>query len=166
MDHALTMGRIFEFRDRGAYNFGKVSLVVMGMPREDPERSGRLRDNLALLVEAADSKAMAMELDHIGQQRARAIQAAQKGLFFNLKMGRDQQRLVNQRAIELAYESKDAVETLLIHLGLTQEQEYRLMAIINTSTEKLSNLHKNNEDLLGNLEQVAGLLAETEGAIG
>ena len=166
MEHALTMGRVFEFRDRGAYNFGKVSLVVMGMPREDPERCGRLRDNLALLVEAADSKALAMELDYISRQRARAIQAAQKGLFYNLKMGRDQQRFSNKQAMDVVFEFVAAIEDLLLHLGLTPKQEQRLMNAINHYTEKLVDIHKTSDNLIDSLEQVAELLAETERAIG
>jgi hypothetical protein len=166
MEHALTMGRIFEFRDRGAYNFGKVSLVVMGMPREDAERCGRLRDNLALLVEAADSKAIAMELDHIGNQRARAIQTAQKSLLLNLQMGRGQQKVANNQAVELVFQFKAALEDFLMHLVLTPNQETVLMHTVHNYTDKLVNLHKNSDNLIDNLEEVAELLADTDGAIG
>jgi hypothetical protein len=166
MDHALTMGRIFEFRDRGAYNYGKVSLVVMGMPRDDADRCGRLRDNLALLVEAADSKAMAMELDHLGNQRARAIQAAQKGLLLNLKMGRDQQKKANEHAVGLVFQFKSALEDFLMHLVLTPNQETVLMHTVNSYTDKLVDTHKASDSLIDNLEQVAELLTETDSAIG
>ena len=166
MEHALTMGRIFEFRDRGAYNFGKVSLVVMGMPRNDPERCGRLRDNLALLVEAADSKAMAMEIDYLGRQRARAIQAAQRGLLLNLQMGREQQRAANSQAVDVVFQFKSALENILMHLVLTANQEAVLMNTVNSYTERLVGIHQTSDSLIGNLEQVAALLAETDGAIG
>jgi hypothetical protein len=166
MEHALTMGRIFEFRDRGAYNYGKVSLVVMGMPRDDPERCGRLRDNLALLVEAADSKAMAMEIDFLGRQRARAIQAAQKGLLLNLRMGREQQRGANNQAVDQVFQFKAAIESILMHLTLTTNQEAVLMHTVNTYTERLVGIYQSSDSLIGNLEQVADLLADTEGAIG
>lgn len=166
MEHALTMGRIFEFRDRGAYNFGKVSLVVMGMPREDPDRCGRLRDNLALLVEAADSKAMAMELEYLSRQRARAIQAAQKGLYLNLRMGRDQQRQANDQAVDLVFQFKAALEDMLVSLVLTSEQENALMNQVGHYTERLASVHKTSDSLIGHLEQVAELLSDTDGAIG
>lgn len=166
MDHALTMGRIFEFRDRGAYNFGKVSLVVMGMPRSDPDRCGRLRDNLALLVEAADSKAMAMELDRIGGQRARAIQAAQKGLLLNLQMGRDQQHLANKQALDVVFQFKASMEDLLLHMALSNDQENSILHTVHNYTERLVEFHNNSDSLIGNLKQVADLLADTDDALG
>lgn len=59
----------------------------------------------------------------------------------------------------------EAIEELLLRLGLTPEQEYRLMNAINLYTEKLVDFHKNNDNLIDSLEQVAELLAETERAI-
>lgn len=166
MEHTLTMGRIFEFRDRGSYNFSKVSLVVMGMPLEDTDRCGRLRDNLALLVEAADSKAIAMELDHIGNQRSRAIQTAQKSLLLNLQMGRNQQKAANNQAVDLVNNFKNSLESFLMQLALTQNQETALMNTVHSYTDKLISLHKNSDGLMDNLQDVAGLLADTDGVIG
>jgi len=166
MNHAITMGRIFEFRDRGAYNFGKVSLVVMGMPTTDAERCGRLRDNLALLVEAADSKALAMELDYLSRQRSRAIQAAQKGLFLNLKMSREQQIMADSEAMSIIVQFRGSLEEVLLHLALTADQENTLVHLVNQYTERLSKLHKQGDQVIDSLEQIAGLLSDTDGAIG
>lgn len=166
MDHVLTLGRIFEFGDRAAFNYGKVTLVVMGMPRDDADRCGRLRDNLALLAEAADAKAMAMELDLIGRQRALAIQAAQKGLFLNLSMARDRQQTANKQAVDVVFEFKAAIEDILLRLALNADQEAVLMHTVNGYTERLAGLHRHNDELLGNIEQVAALLNDTGGAIG
>lgn len=126
----------------------------------------RLRDNLALLVEAADSKAMHMERDHIGRLRARAIQAAQKGLFLKLRMVRDQQKFANGQTVDLVFQFKAAIEDLLIHLVLTPNQETVLMNTVNNYTEKLAGIHRNSDNLIGNMEHAAELLADTEGAIG
>jgi len=139
---------------------------VMGMPLEDSDRCGRLRDNLALLVEAADSKAIAMELDHIGNQRARAIQTAQKSLLLNLQMGRNQQKAANNQAVDLVNNFKNALESFLMQLALTQNQEAALMNTVHNYTDKLIQLHKNSDGLIDNLQDVAGLLADTDGAIG
>lgn len=166
MNHAITMGRIFEFRDRGAYNFGKVSLVVMGMPTADADRCGRLRDNLALLVEAADSKALAMELDYLSRQRSRAIQAAQKGLFLNLKMSREQQIMADGEAMSIITQFRSSLEEVLLHLALTADQENTLVHLVNQYTERLSKLHKQGDQVIDSLEQIAGLLSDTDGAIG
>lgn len=50
------MGRIFIFGSRGIVNHTHISLLVHNLPTDDDDRLGRLRDNLALLVEAAETR--------------------------------------------------------------------------------------------------------------
>lgn len=61
LEHASSMDRLFQFRDRLVVNYPGVTLLVQALPLADPERLGRLRDHLATLVEAADMRLAGME---------------------------------------------------------------------------------------------------------
>ena len=49
------MGRIFEMKSRAVVNFDHVSILIYNMPTDDPEESGRIRDNLAWIGEGVDA---------------------------------------------------------------------------------------------------------------
>ena len=166
MHNTLTMGRLFEFGGRGAYNFGKVSLVVVGMPVGDPDRCGRLRDNLALLAEAAETKAIAIELAKLSSQREQAITAAQKGLFLNLKAGRAQQKVTNQNATAAIAKFKSEIEADLMHFALSASQEEDIMQTVSAYTQRLAEYLKSNEAVIDNVEQIADLFSEMDRAFG
>lgn len=55
------MGRIFVFGSRGIINYERISLLVHNLPTDDEERLGRLRDNLALLAEGAETRLAGIE---------------------------------------------------------------------------------------------------------
>jgi len=61
MESLRDMGRIFVFGSRGIVNYSRVSLLAHNLPTDDEERLGRLRDNLALLAESAETRLAAME---------------------------------------------------------------------------------------------------------
>lgn len=61
INHARTLGRIFEFKTRSVYNFDRVTILVTNMPLDDPDRCGRIRDDLAIAAESADAKLGAIQ---------------------------------------------------------------------------------------------------------
>lgn len=54
------IGRVFILGSRGIVNYTHVSLLVNNLPADDAERLGRLRDNLTLLTEAAETRLAAL----------------------------------------------------------------------------------------------------------
>lgn len=65
MESLREIGRIFVFGSRGIINYSRVSLLAHNLPTDDEERLGRLRDNLALLAEAAETRIEALEASAI-----------------------------------------------------------------------------------------------------
>lgn len=55
MANMRNMGRIFELKSRAVINFEHISILVYNMPSDDPEKVGRMRDNLAWIGEGADT---------------------------------------------------------------------------------------------------------------
>jgi len=56
-----THGRMFEFSSRTSCSFNHITIIVKGDTRGDPERHGRMKDNLALLAEGADARIAALD---------------------------------------------------------------------------------------------------------
>ena len=55
MKNLRSMGRVFEMGTRTVINFPHISVLISNTPKDDPEKVGRMRDNLAVLCETADS---------------------------------------------------------------------------------------------------------------
>lgn len=54
-------GRLVSFSNRTACSFQHVTLIIKDMPKHDPERYGRMSDNVALLTEAVDARVIALD---------------------------------------------------------------------------------------------------------
>lgn len=55
------IGRIFEMGSRAIINYHHVSVLVENLPTQEPDKVGRLRDHLAVLVEAADMRVAGLD---------------------------------------------------------------------------------------------------------
>jgi signal transduction histidine kinase len=62
-------GRIFEFGEHAIINYEHISLLIRNMPLDEPDRHGRIKDNLAVLLNGAHARIKAIEAstkaDHI-----------------------------------------------------------------------------------------------------
>jgi signal transduction histidine kinase len=54
-------GRIFEFGEHAIINYEHISLLVRNMPQDEPDRNGRIKDNLAVLLNGAEARIKAIE---------------------------------------------------------------------------------------------------------
>jgi CheY-like chemotaxis protein len=70
LEKSSKMGRIFEFSNRLVVNHECVTLLVNDLP-EDPEMRGRIRDNVAILVDSAEAIA-----ETVGLRKQAAAQNA------------------------------------------------------------------------------------------
>ena len=61
LNNMSSQGRIFEFGSRTSFSFDHVTIIAKNMPRNDPERHGRMRDSTALLAEAADTRVITLD---------------------------------------------------------------------------------------------------------
>jgi DNA-binding response OmpR family regulator len=76
LGHARGMGRIFHFRDRLIINGSTVALLALNLPMNDPDRIGRLRDHLAILVDGAEARIGAMESEVQLSMQAKGVMEA------------------------------------------------------------------------------------------
>ncbi|WP_137937138.1 response regulator [Chitinivorax sp. B] len=127
LNHARSMGRIFQFRRYIVFNYGDLTLLVTNMPLEDPEHCGRIRDNVAILAEGADARLIAIQGEQIRERQAYGIESALAKLERSLEEIRHAYAAEKMRQTELIMHMHRDLSNMLVHFGLTDDQESNLM---------------------------------------
>lgn len=137
LNHVRTQGRIFEFRDRGVYNFGGITILIKNMPLGDAERCGRLRDDLAILAEGADARRQSIEIEARNRQTKVGIGSALDevhAMLVDLKAAHAEEQEASAR---LTTEMQESLIRAFVALGLTDKQEEELIEMIRRYFETL-----------------------------
>lgn len=138
LSRLASMGRIVHFHSRMVINYDRVSLLIHNIPQEDEEKIGRIRDNLAILVEAADVRTGALLAEDGSVSRQDAILTA-VGKISAVLTAIERQQQQSLSASGLAIDSMVSnLEKLFVHMGLTPRQEDLLMDLINGSIEQIA----------------------------
>ena len=160
LDHLKSMERIFEFRNRGVYNFDHVTIMISDMPVNDPDLCGRIRDNLAIAAQGTDARLAALETE---DARARSQQgllntlATLKRSLVQFSEAHESHRL---RTSGLAFELEEDLAKAFVHLGLTTGQERELEELIGSRIGELTQILDQGAELQ---EVLTRLLHELEG---
>ncbi|QZA82422.1 response regulator transcription factor [Deefgea piscis] len=122
--------RIYEMGKRLVINFPRIILQVKDMPVNQPDLCGRLRDHIAILVEAAETR-----LDGILNETQ--IRAQQQLTLNAISLIQSSiQKLENEyrhqasSSMLLFSELQDQFEHKMVYLGLTDSQEGALLDMI------------------------------------
>ena len=129
-------GRIMEHGKRLILNFGSVSMLVNNMPLDNPDMCGRIRDNVAILMEGAESKQHELEMEQndrlMKQQLQRIVVESNEAL-----QGIEQlQKSQKQASIAIMDDLLGDLEQSFFQMGLTEEQEGMLLGITREGIEK------------------------------
>lgn len=137
ISHMAGMERILQYRNRLSITYDHVSMLVSNMPTEDPDRCGRLRDHLAVLVESAEVRAASLISDTRTRQRGELIAASVKRITQTLAEI-DQEQRQSRAATGLAIQDLTAkMERAYVQLSLTEKQEEYLAGIASEGVAKV-----------------------------
>ncbi|MEI8351517.1 MAG: response regulator [bacterium] len=155
-----THGRLFEFSSRISCSYEHITIIVKGIARDDPERNGRMKDNLAWLAEGADARvasldsAAAITRQHTALSRLTAsTRKALQGI---------EQRHRNQgvKSSQIFQDLQKNFERSILTLGITHSQEEELAEMLQQASSQARALYDEGleigthlEDLLRQLEQ-------------
>lgn len=154
-----SMGRIVHFHSRMIINYDHVSLLIHNIPKDDLEKVGRIRDNLAILVEAADARVAALLAEDGSVIRQDAILKTVRKISAVLSAA-ERQQLVSLNESTLAIDQMIGdLEKLFVHLGLTPRQEDCLMDLINASIERIAEARSGQLNFQKELSEVVRQLA-------
>jgi hypothetical protein len=119
-------------------NYDRVSLLIHNIPKEDTEKTGRIRDNLAILVEAADVRISALMAESGSVRRQDAILSTMEQIGAVLsEIERRQHESLSASTMAIANMTSN-LEKLFVHLGLTPRQEDMLLDQVNSSIDQIS----------------------------
>ena len=155
-----THGRLFEFGSRISCSYERITIIVKSSARDDPERHGRMKDNLAWLAEGADARVASLD-------SAAAI-TRQHAVLSNLTASTRkalqgiEQRHRNQgvKSSQIFQDLQRNFERSILTLGITHSQEEELAEMIQRASSQARALYDEGleigthmEDLLKQLEQ-------------
>ena len=158
IDKLKDVKRIYDFGSRTVINYPHVSLLIKNMPLDDPDLYGRIKDNIAILVEGAEerSKAIAIE-DEVKekQESLKKIVLMTEQALSEIDARNKEHKLASARIMENLLRQ---IEDAFLRLGLTEEQEQEMIAMANQNVEKAIALYEEglgvDEHLFAVMEQL------------
>lgn len=138
LEHELLMrfkdaGRLREKGETCVVNFGSITQLIKNMPDDDDKR-GRLRDHLALLVEGAQARLEALEM----QAELNSVVASSNEALLQIQSLSEESREAGMRIMD---DMTEEMEEILLSYGLSEEQENALLEVlkkgVNTSLDNL-----------------------------
>lgn len=135
INHMSKMERVTQFQSKLCITYPGVSLLVHDMPLEDADRCGRLRDHLAMLVDAADVRILGIKAINESHQRGKAIEHAVESITATLKEIDSSQRQ-SQVEKKIAFSALiDKIEKAIIKVAPTEAQEKFLSDFVRNGIE-------------------------------
>ena len=144
--------RIFDFGCRTAFNYPKISLLIKNMPMDDPDMYGRIKDNVALLVEGADARLASLDESLVlARQREalRKMMERSEDVLMSFKMQYGENKEKNMKVMDGLSAS---IEKSFMFLGLTEEQEETMMNALQDAVQKSLALYEEGFEIEKELE--------------
>jgi CheY-like chemotaxis protein len=160
INHVRGMDRIFEFRARSVHNFERVTLMVNNMPLSDPDFCGRIRDNLSVAAQGADSRLQAIEIEEAGRRN-------QEGILDALQSVRETISAMSQAHLQdraastaLMVELDQDLANSFVHLGMTDNQERQMENLVGNFMKRLVELLDRGEETQEAMQRLSEKLGQ------
>lgn len=140
LEQSASLGRIFQFKSKLVVNYDRVSMIVTNMPHEDPEKDGRIRDNVTILAETAEALSENVDMRQESMARAEQMQIALAGAASVVETVKRKHggMLLDSRI--LLQELIDSVEKTYSWLGTTPSQERGISDTMHNSVKRILEL--------------------------
>ena len=133
--------KIYSLGRRLVINFPRVTLQIKDMPLDDPDRCGRLRDHIAILVEAAENRLNGiLNEQQIYAQQALTLNAI--GLIqASVQKLEDEYRRQASSSLQLFTQLQEQFERKMVHLGLSDGQENSIFDMISQGMNEATQIY-------------------------
>lgn len=140
--------RILTIGVRTVIRNDNIVLLIKNLPGEDENRSGRLRDHLAVLMDIANGylvnlNAQSQLKEHRKEFINRIITIAEK----QIKLTSEKLHNHNELSADIMQGMVGELESMLFSLGLEEDQEKKLMELAGQTSSKLEKLSTSTQDL-------------------
>lgn len=134
------LDRIFQFRSRMVVNYPHASLLVKNLPVDDEERTGRLRDYLAIVAEGCENNLCALIGKSEVERRNKQLAATAVAIETAIDTLRTQYRNQQGEMRVILHQLSEQLAKQMLHFGLSDSQEALLNAQLDSGFEKALNL--------------------------
>lgn len=136
IDKVKDVKRIFDFGCRTIINYPHVSLLIKNMPMDNPDLYGRIKDNIAILIEGAEERTKAIAIEDVVKDKQKSlkkiVQMTEEALSEIDKRNKEHKKASSHIMDELLQDLEEA----FLRLGLTEEQEQEMITMANQNIEK------------------------------
>lgn len=147
-------GRLFEFGSRTSCSYEHITIIVKSIARDDPERHGRMKDNLAWLAEGANARvvsldataAMATQHAMLSQLTARTRKA--------LESIEQRHRSQGIRSSQIFQALQQDFERRVLTLGITHSQEEELAEMLQRAADQALALYNDGLEIGAHMEAI------------
>ena len=152
------MERIFQFRDRMVINYPCATMLISNLPLDDPDRTGRLRDHLAVLTEGTD-----MRFAELFKDSERSSQGASVNSIAT-ELGQALQEIILQQdeyriqSIAVANNHMLELNHALVQLDLSRKQEDSIVQLSQKVIDQIVSLQDYSISINQRLSDVNALL--------
>ena len=153
--HVRGSGRIFQFKNRGAFNYGGVTVMLNNLPLDDPDKVGRIRDNIAILAEGADARLQAIGVERENRRREQGVLVTLPRVHDALELLQHNYRTTSFHLTQHMIEFQEALMKSFVHLGLTEGQEDFLNRLAGEHMQRIVAAKDQNLGVVDQLRQVA-----------
>lgn len=154
-------GRLFEFSSCLSCSYDHITIIAKNVARDDPERLGRFRDNLALLAEGADVCIIALdksaELKNEHEALTQLITNTRKALQ-DIDQQHRQQRIDSKQIFQ---DLQTTFERRLLTIGITVSQEDELAEMIQDASHRALALYDKGLSIETHMENTLKQLENT-----
>ena len=154
MNHVRTLERIFEFKQRAAYNFEHITLLITNMPVDDAELCGRIRDNLAIAAESANAKLIALQSFADNTTMRDEIRGLLNGVEQTVDSFSKQYDSARYQGSVYTNRFLDDLLAAFAHLGMSSQQEEEILELVKQRSNGLIDLY----DIAGNTQETLAKL--------
>lgn len=160
-----TLGRLLEIKEQLAVNFDHTTILIKNMP-DDPERCGRIRDNIATLCEGIESRVAGLLLEHDNLLKQQGIRYAVCEIRDSVANLYERQLDHQQQSRELMLELIDDFETAFVHMAIRAEIENAMISELVNLRHKLDELWDKPNEVDAKLRTVVASLETLAGDVG
>ena len=156
--------KFVDFGARTVVNSEHAAVLVKNMPVDDDAKYGRLKDHLSVLIDSVDSKIVSLNiLSDLDKQRDDMVARLILNNEEQLEDLRDKINRRDETTCKIMNEVISSVEESLFSLGLDEDQEKRLIAMLDEGLEKVEALPDFHPEIEASFSQARKSLIDLMG---
>jgi len=155
LDNASHSQKIISKGNRSLFNDQQTTILISNMPIENEAFYGRLKDHVALICKIINARIVTLNLEHQAQNR----RLASAGDALDLIKG--EMNSLDENVLQIEAKLRHLVDDLLIFyeeellaLGLTEEQEKRLLLPLAQTKDQIGDLFDITEAVESNMQTI------------